>query len=115
DGDPVARPQVPGSDGGKTQAARGSEKPARKRISKDTSTLAREPTVGGFTLLPGAHAIGHPFMEVGRADDSLGGPEPHWLSYLVANPGEGEGDTLALQLLDRGQQLVAGTDVDEVH
>ena len=66
-------------------------------------------------LLPGAHAVGHTFVEVSRTDDSLYAPEPHPLSYLVAHAGEGEGDTLALQLLDGAQQRVAGAGVDEVH
>jgi hypothetical protein len=37
-----------------------------------------------YLLLPGAHAIGHTFMEVGRAHDGLYTPKPHLLSYLVA-------------------------------
>ena len=79
------------------------------------STPARGQTVGGFLLLPGAHAIGQTFVEVARAHDGLYAPKPHSLSYLVANPGEGEGDALALQLLDEAPERVAGTGVDEVY
>ncbi len=68
-----------------------------------------------FLLLPGAHAVGHAFVEVGRTNGSLYAPEPHPLPYFVAHAGEGEGDALALQLLDGVQQRVAGSNVDEVH
>jgi hypothetical protein len=66
-------------------------------------------------LLPGAHAIGHTFVEVGRAHDGLYTPEPHALPYVVAHMGEGERDALALQFLDEGQQCVGGAYVDLVH
>src|SRR5262249_53987950 len=96
DGDPVARPPVSGSDGGEAQVTRRGEKPTTTRVSKHRSTLARGYAVRAFLLLPGAHAIGHAVVEVGRAHDGLYAPEPHSLSYLVAHPGEGEADTLAL-------------------
>jgi hypothetical protein len=32
-------------------------------------------------LLPGAHAVGHTFVEVGRTDDGFDAPEPQPLSY----------------------------------
>ena len=79
------------------------------------STPARGQTVGGFVLLPGAHAIGQTFVEVARAHEGLYASKPHSLSYLVAHPGEGEGDALALQPLDEAQQCVAGSAVDEVY
>ena len=60
-------------------------------------------------LLPGAHAIGHTFVEVGRAHNDLYAPKPQSLSYLVSHAGEGERDASALQLLDDVQQCVAGT------
>ena len=45
-----------------------------------------------FLPLPGAHPVGHAFVEVERADDSLYTSTPHALSYFVAHAGEGEGD-----------------------
>jgi hypothetical protein len=47
-------------------------------------------------LLPGAHAVGHTFVEVGWADSSLYAADPHPLAYFVAHTGEGEADPLAL-------------------
>src|SRR5262249_44544421 len=66
-------------------------------------------------LLPGAHAIGHTFVEVGRAHDGLHASEAHALPDVVAHTGDGEGDALALQFLDEVQQCVGGAYVDEVH
>ncbi len=63
--------------------------------------------VGAFLLLPGEYTVGHTFVEIGRAYGSLYPPEPHPLPYFVAHTGQGEGDTLALQLLDKVQQRVA--------
>src|SRR6516162_5555154 len=68
-----------------------------------------------FLPLPGAHAVGHTFVEVGRADGGLYAAEAHPLPYFVAHSGEGEGYTLALQLLDEVQQRAAGAGVDEVY
>jgi hypothetical protein len=48
-------------------------------------------SVDTFLLLPGAHTVGHTLMEVGRPDGSDNSAEPHWLPYLVAHAGEGEG------------------------
>src|SRR5215469_14398101 len=79
-----------------------------------SSTVSRA-CLGPRLPLPGAHAVGHTFVEVGRSDDSLDAPNPHPLSYFVAHPGEGEGDASALQLLDEIQQCVTGAGVDEVH
>src|SRR5271166_4353031 len=56
-----------------------------------------------FLLLPGAHAVGHAFVEVGRPDDRLYARKPQPLSDFVAHASEGEGDALALQLFDRVQ------------
>ena len=66
-------------------------------------------------LLPGAHTIGHTFVEVGRAYDGLYTSKPHALPHMVAHTGEGERDALALQLLDDVQQCVAGAYVDLVY
>src|SRR5262245_19119071 len=85
------------------------------QISKYRSTRARGSPLGGSMLLPGAHAIGHTVVEVGRAHDGLYAPEPQALPDVVAHTREGEGDALALQLLDEVQQCVAGAYVDEVH
>src|SRR5271166_409771 len=74
----------------------------RCRRGPSAAPLCRR-SIEHFLLLPRAHAVGHAFIEVRRPDDSLYAPEPHSLSYLVAYTGKGEGDTLALQLLDVGQ------------
>ena len=66
-------------------------------------------------LLPGAHTIGHAFVEVCRADDRLYASTPHPVPHFVAHAGKGEGDALALQLPDKIQQRVATAGVDEVH
>jgi hypothetical protein len=41
--------------------------------------------------------------------------KPYSLSYLLAYPGEGEGEDLPLQFQGDGPQCVAGADVGEVH
>ena len=38
-------------------------------------------------LLPGTHAIGHTFVEVGRAHDGLYASEAHALPYVIAHTG----------------------------
>ena len=68
-----------------------------------------------FLLLPGAYAIGHPFVEVGRAHEGFEARSPHALPDVVAHTGDREGDALALQLLDEVQQGVAGAYVNLVH
>jgi CorA-like Mg2+ transporter protein len=57
-------------------------------------------SVALFLLLPGAHAVGNAFVEIGRPDDRLYAREPHPLSYFVAHTGEGEDNASALQLFD---------------
>src|SRR5215472_11278620 len=66
-------------------------------------------------MLPGPHAVGHAFVEVGRAHHSLDAPAPKPLAHFVADPGEGEGDSLALKLFDGAQRRVAAAGVDEVN
>ena len=65
-------------------------------------------------LLPSVDAVCYAFVKAGRTHDRLDAGEPKPISYLVAHAGEGNGDALALQLLDGVQQRVAGTGVDEV-
>src|SRR5262245_30601296 len=65
--------------------------------------------------LPRAYAIGHTFMEVLRAHCGLDPRESHSLATLIADTNEGDGDPLALQLLDRVQQTVQGGGVNQVH
>src|SRR5215472_8046295 len=69
----------------------------------------------GFLPLPSAHAVRHTFVEVGWAHGSLYPAEPHPVPHRVAHTGEGEGDALALELLDGVRQRVAGGGVNEVH
>ncbi len=40
-------------------------------------TWTREHSVEAFLLLPGAHVVGHTFVEIGRPDGHLYAPEPH--------------------------------------
>jgi hypothetical protein len=72
-------------------------------------------SIDASSLLPSAHAVGHPFVEVGRSYGCLYPSNSHPLSYAVTHTGEGEGDALALQLLDEDQQRIAGAGVDEIH
>src|SRR6516165_5812076 len=65
--------------------------------------------------LRGAHAVGHTFVEVGRAHDGFQARKSHALPDMVAHTGECQGDPLALHLLDDVQQRVAGAYVDVVH
>src|ERR1700752_1336542 len=76
---------------------------------------SRGHSVEAFLPLPGAHAVGHTFVEVGRADGSLYAREPHLFPYFGAYTSEGKGDALAAQLFDLVQRLVAGAGVNEVH
>src|SRR6516165_754140 len=70
---------------------------------------------GPSRSLPGPDAIGYALVKIAGTDRSLHAPESHTLAHLVADAGEGKGDTSTLQLLDEAQQLVAGAGVDEVH
>src|SRR6185436_3981050 len=79
------------------------------------SAFAGDGTVRTLLPRPGAHAIGHAFIEIRRTDRSLYASEPHALSHLVADAGKGHGDALAMQHLDEGQQLVTGGGVDKVY
>src|SRR5262245_651345 len=65
--------------------------------------------------LPRAYAIGHTFVEVVRAHCGLDPREPQSLAHLITDTSEGDGDPLALQLLDRAQQTVRGGCVNQVH
>src|SRR5271165_1559247 len=86
-------------------------KVAKARPSKPTLQSSHGPSaarfrgqsIEPFLLLPGAHAVGHAFVEVGRPDDRLYARKPQPLSDFVAHASEGEGDALALQLFDRVQ------------
>src|SRR5262249_23011999 len=67
-----------------------------------------------FLPLTGAHAVGHAFVEVGRAHRSLYASQLKARSYFAAHAVKGEGDPLPLQLLYGVQHRVAASGIDEV-
>src|SRR5262249_59699538 len=68
-----------------------------------------------FLPLPGAHAVGHPFVEIGGAHTNLYVCKPKSLPDFVAHAGKGDGDAPPLQLFDGAQQGVAAGGIDKVY
>src|SRR3954470_2710353 len=65
-------------------------------------------------LLPSAHSVGRPFVEITRSHSCLYSGAAHVLSNWVSHAHEGEADTPLLQFADKPEKLGASGNVEKV-